>query len=244
MKASDSNYPRSRFRVIKRRVLIGVGFCVGGIVVAALIVAGSVWVENRYPSDDAQRALLPQAQRIVTRPIVKALSRRIEDYVRARAEVLHMNTGLTLEETTARFLDERVDLAQRRIYAYRLTRVGSPEAIAALLKVFENAPAEHKAAMAQLIGSTGNPAAKAWLWPLLDDQDARVVTAAIQGLSAIGGEDVTKRVAEILSDRQRTETVRIQSVLALGAIGSPNAQTATISTTIPRMQRSGGRTVP
>jgi len=229
MKTSASRSRRERFGVFKRRVLIGIGFGAGGILVAVLIIVGSVWVENRYPSDDAQRALLPRAQRMVTKRVVNVLSQVIEDHVRARAEVLYMSTGLTIEETIARFLDERVDLAQRRLYAYRLARVGSPEAIAALLKVFENAPADHKAAMAQLIGSTGNPAAKAWLWPLLEDKDPRVVIGAVQGLSAIGGEDVTKRVADILSDGQRTDAVRIQSALALGTIGTSSARTALVT---------------
>ena len=223
---------RCRFRWLPKtvggRVLFGLSLALVAFLVAVSIIVGSVWVEDRFPSDDAKRALLPRAQRLVTKPIVNALSRQIERYVRGRAEMLYMSTGLTLEETIARFLDERVDLAERRIYAYRLARVGSPECIAALLKVFQTAPPEHKASMAQLIGSTGNPAAKAWLWPLLDESDERVVMAAIQGLSAIGGEDVAARIAGILADGQRADQIRIQAALGLGTIGTPSAHAALV----------------
>lgn len=157
----------------------------------------------------------------MTKPVVDAIGRQIERYVRRRAEALYMATGLTVEETIARFLDERVDLAQRRFYAYRLARVGSPECIAALLKVFQTAPLEHRAFMAQLIGSTDNPAAKEWLRPLLDDSDARVVKAGIRGLSVIGGEDVTARIATILTDSRREEQIRIEAALGLGRSERP-----------------------
>ena len=212
------------------RSLFGLGMGIGALLFAGGLVVFSVWVEDRHPSDDAKLALLPGAQRVVTKPIVNALSRQIERYMRSRAERLYMRTGLTLEETIARFLDERVDLAERRIYAYRLARVGSPECIAALLKVFQTAPAEHKAFMAQLIGSTGNPAAKEWLLPLLNDADERVVMAAVRGLSAIGGADVSALIAGILSDQHRPDPVRVQAALGLGDLGTPMARDALVET--------------
>jgi HEAT repeat protein len=207
-------------------------FALGAVVLALLLalgwVVGSVWIENRYPSADAQRALLPGAQQVMTKPVVNLLSRQIERYVRRRAEMLYMNTGLTLEETIARFLDERLDLSQRRIYAYRLARVGSPEAIAALLKVLRTAPPEHKAFMAQLIGSTGNRAAKAWLWPMLNDPNEAVVVAAIRGLSALGDDEITARLAQFLADTQRSERVQIEAAAGLGTIGSEAARVALV----------------
>ena len=217
-------------KTVRRRVLCGLGlFLVAFLLVAGFVVA-SVWIENRFPSDDAKRALLPTAQRAVTKPIVNALSRQIESYVRSRAEAPYMNAWLTLEETIARFLDERVDLAERRLYAYRLARDGSPECIAALLKVLQTAPPEHKAFMAQLIGSTRNPAAKAWLWLLLNDVNERVVMSTIRGLSAIGGDDVTSRIAGILADDQRVDQIRIEAALGLGTIRTPVAARALVET--------------
>src|SRR5262245_7435174 len=195
---------------------------------AAGFVLFSVWVEDRFPSDDSKQAVLPRAQRIVTKPVVNALSRHIERLVSQRAHRMFMDTGFTLEETIARFLDERVDLVERRIFAHRLAAVGSPECITALLKVFQTAPPEHKAFMAQLIGSTGNPAAKEWLWPLLDDGNEKLVIAAISGLSAIGGADVTTRVARILANEQVSERIHVAAALGLGTIGTLAAREALV----------------
>jgi HEAT repeat protein len=210
----------------KWRLLLGLA---AGLPLTALaIVAICIWVEDRFPSDDPQKALLPGMQRVVSRPVVAFLSRQAERHVRARADLMFMNTGASLEETLKHFLDESVDLKERRIHAYRLARVGSPECIAALLKVLATAPPEHRAFMAQLIGSTGNPAAKEWLLPLLDDPDQSVVRAAIRGLSAIGGDDVTRKISAFLQDPAQPETIRIEAALGLGMVGTPAAGDALV----------------
>jgi HEAT repeat protein len=213
---------------MKNKLLMGVSIALGILFCAVAIVVSSVWVENRFPSDDAKQALLPAAQRVVTKPIVNALGHQIGRYVQSVVEDNYLKTGLTLEETMARFLDERVDLGSRRIYAYRLARAGTPEAIAALRKVFLTAPPRHKLFMAQLIGSAGTPAAKTFLLSLLDDTEAQVVRAAIRGLSVTGTEDATVRVAQLLADSQRPELVRIEAALGLGTIGTPAARTALV----------------
>jgi len=210
------------------RVLFGLSFFAGALMVAVVIIVGSVWVEDRFPNEDAKRALLPRTQRVVTKPIVNALSRQVERAVRSQMEAVYMDTGLTIEETIARFLDEGTSLIERRSYAFRLARVGSPECIAALLKVLQTAPPEHKAFMAQLIGSTGNPAAKMLLWPLLGDSSEQVVMGAIRGLSTMPGEDIAARIAELLADGQRSDRIRIEAALGLGTIGTPTAGTALV----------------
>src|SRR5262245_16312387 len=122
-----------------RRWAIGLGVTLLLMLGAAGLVVFSIWVEDRFPSDNAQRAVLPAAQRMITKPIVNALSRQIEHTLQKRAQRMFMDTGLTLEETIARFLDERVGLVERRIFAYRLAAVGSSECVTALLKVFRTA---------------------------------------------------------------------------------------------------------
>jgi HEAT repeat protein len=215
-------------RVRWRRVL----FPVGGVLVTLLGTVGfvgfSVWIEDRFPSSDPDRALLPAAQKAVTKPIVSAISHQVERYLQERAAHLQMVTGLTVEETIERFLDERVDLARRRLYAFRLARVGSPECVVALLKVFRTAPPEHKAFMAELIGTTGNLAAKSWLRPFLDDPDERVVAAGIRGLSALGGDDVSVGVAAILADSGRAEAIRIEAARGLATLGTPASREALV----------------
>lgn len=169
---------------------------------------------------------MPAAQRAITKPVVNALSHQMDRYVRKRAERLFMVTGLSLDETIARFMDDRLPLFQRRLYAYRLARIGSPDCISALLKVLKTAPPEDKAFMVQLIGSTGNPAAKDWLWPMLDDSDQRVVLAAIRGLSAIGGDEVTTRIASILNNPEASNPLRIEAALGLGTMDTAQARAA------------------
>lgn len=190
------------------------------------LVAGSIWIEDKHPSDDPDLVLFPRTQRWVSRPIVEALGRRVQDYVRGRAEAKYMKTGLTLKETIARFLDESRPMSERRVYAYRLAREATPEAIAALLKILGNATPADKAFMAELIGKTANPGAKAWLRPLLDDPQEKVVIGALKGLSLIGGEDVTAWATEILGDDARGEPVRIRAAIALGTIHTPASRDA------------------
>src|SRR6185295_11247574 len=185
----QANRPRLRPRLL-RALSLGLGL----IVAAGGFAALSVWVESRFPSDDPKRALLPAAQRIVTKPVVNVLNRQAEAYLRRRAEARYLNTGLTFEQTLARFLDDRIDITERRMLAFRLAREGSSECLKALLKVLQSASPENKAFIAQLIGNTGNPAAKASLWFLLEDPNERVVMATIRGLSLIGGDDVVTRI--------------------------------------------------
>lgn len=210
----------------KWRLLLGLAAVLP--VAALAIVAMCVWVEDRFPADDPQKALLPGVQRVVSRPVVAFLSRQAERHVRARADLMFMNTGASLEETLKQFLDESIDLKERRIHAYRLARVGSPECLDALLKVLATAPPEHRAFMAQLIGSTGNPAAKDWLLPLLGDPDESVVRAAIRGLSSIGGDELTEKITAILENDNQPGPVRIEAALGLGTIGTPAAGDALV----------------
>lgn len=202
----------------------------GGLGGAVLLVAGAVvlavWVEDRFPSEDRARALSARVQGVVTAPLVEAIGHQIERIVSQRAHRMYLDSGLTIEEAIARFLDDAVDLAQRRHLAYRLAAVGSSECIAALRKVLGTAAPQHRAFMAQLVGSTGSPAAKEWLWPLLEDADEGVVRGAIRGLAAIRGADVTIRLADILLDPRHSDRIRIEAALGLGTVGTAAAREA------------------
>lgn len=207
------------------RWAIGLGS--GLPLLAAGVAVFALWVEDRFPSEDDDRALAPAVQRALTAPIADAINHRIELLVRRRA-VLEGDAGVSIEEAIARFLDDSVDLSQRRHLAYRLAAMGSPECIAALRTVLATAAPEHRAFMAQLIGSTGSAAARESLWPLLADPDERVVIGAMRGLSAIRGEDVAARVAGILDDPRYSERVRIEAALGLGSIRTPAARDALV----------------
>ena len=224
----------------RRRLRWGVGVAAGVVLglplVAALVVAGSVWSEASFPSDAEDSSAVARARGVVTRPIVKAVGRFARDRVRSHFEKRMLMTGLSLEETIARFRDETLEPSERAVYAYRLARVGSPEAVAALLEVFKTAPPEHKAFLAQLLGSTGDPAVGPWLRPLVDDPDEKVVTAAIRGLSALDGYEATGLLEHILGDGERSEAVRVEAALGLGTVGTESARDALMRSfdTLPR----------
>jgi len=207
--------------------LLGAGallFCFGGAVILL-----SMWTESKYPAgdDDATTAAFTdQMRRMVTKPVTVAIGRQIDKIIRARMDHLLFITGITFEEALARFLDERTDLVERGRCAYRLARVGSPTAIAALLKVFRTAPLEQKIFLAQLISSTGNQSVKDWFLPLLNDADESVVCGAIRGLSAMGTDTVTSQLAGLLTDPNRSESVRIEAAAGLGNLGTGAARDA------------------
>lgn len=203
--------------------------CISMLLALAGLIAGSIWIEDRHPGDDPQRALFPRAQRMVTRPIVLALGRGIEEVIRRNLEAKYMKTGMSLRETIAFFTDESIDLRERRIHAYRMAREGTAESMAALRKVLYSAPPEHKAYMAALIGRTANPAVKECLKPLLSDPDENVVRAAIRGLGLLGGDDVSAELAAMLGDEDRPQSVRIETALALGSMGSPASTDALVT---------------
>ena len=205
---------------------MGAGLAV--LLVLLGVVAGSLWMESRHPSDDPERVLFPRTQRLVTRPIVAVIGRGLQETIRRRMEAKYMKTGLSLRETIDRFLDHGRPLAERRHYAYRLAREGTPEAMGALRQVLRAASPADRAFMAELIGKTRNPGAKELLWPLLADGDDEVVIAAIRGLGLIGGEDVAARMAAILSGQGRTEPVRIEAAFALGMMNTEGTLNALV----------------
>ena len=205
--------------------LLGAGF-VGLALVGAVLVL-SMWTESKYPAgdDDATTATFTDhMRRTVTKPVTASIGRQIDKLIRLRLQYLQSTTGLTLEEVIARFLDDRTELVERGRCAYRLARVGSPEAVAALLKVFRTAPPEQQMFLAQLISSTGNRSVKDWFLPLLNDPDDQVVRGAIRGLSAMGTDEVAPQLAGILADPNRSESVRIEAAGGLGDLGTPAAR--------------------
>lgn len=192
-----------------------------------VVIIFSMWLEAKYPAGDddaATAALTDQLRRAVTKPVTAAIGRQVDKLIRLRIQYLHSTTGLTLDEVIARFVDDRTELVERGRCAYRLARVGSPEAIAALLKVFRTAPLEQQLFLAQLISSTGNRSVQDWFAPLLNDPDEQVVRGAIRGLSAMGTDEVTPQLAGILADPIRSESVRIEAALGLGDLGTSAAR--------------------
>ena len=234
----DQQFPESRRAVTRhwRWRLLGAGALVFFFGVAVILF--SMWTESKFPAGDddaASPSLTDHIRRGVTKPVTIAIGRQVDRLIQLRLQYLRFSTGLTLEEVIARFLDDRTELVERGRCAYRLARVGSPAAVAALLKVFRTAPPEQQMFLAQLISSTGNRSVKDWFLPMLNDPNEQVVRGAIRGLSAMGTDDITPLLAGILTNPDRTLSVRIEAAAGLGDLGTAAARNvlATAFTSVP-----------
>jgi HEAT repeat protein len=220
-------------RSLAARLMLSVGLPLASIsVLAGLLIGGiwaSIWIENRFPSDDSARALFPQMQRLVTRPVVNAVGGVLARRVRTKLESAFLHSGLTEQQSIARFLDGRVEMSERRLLAYRLARADSSKSLAALVEVFQSAPAVDKAFMAQLLGTSGMGAVKPLLLPLVDSKDDGVAIAAIRGLCALGGEDVESIAAAVIRDARRSDALRAAAAGGLGALGTSRSLEALTS---------------
>lgn len=231
MKAGSS--PRRRIRLPKTllgRLILALGTTAAAVLAVIGLLAGSVWIEHRHPSDEAGRALFPRTQRLVTRPIVVALGREIQSHYRRQSEAKYLKTGLSLEETIARFLDEGTDPATRRDFAFRLAREGTPEALAALRRVLGTASPEDLKHMLTLIGRAGNPATVPLLASLSRHHDESTARAAIRALGLIGDDPAVGIVADLLADPNSPEALRIEAAVTLGNVQTTTAQLALTDT--------------
>lgn len=190
--------------------------------VAALVAWAvfSIGYQRTLPLDEPATGVLATA----TKPVVDALAWPLQRQIRRVLSRESLLGDISESETIASFLDRRTPDGERRILANRLARLNTPAAVEALVRAFREAPPERLAFMAQLLGSTGHPAMKPLLLPLLEHDDAEVVAATIRGLAAIGGPEITAAIEQVLADGTREEGVRVEAALALGEIGSTSAR--------------------
>ncbi|WP_193213840.1 HEAT repeat domain-containing protein [Luteolibacter marinus] len=208
------------------RVAFGFGLLFGIVVAGIGLIAGSVWMEHKYPSDEEGMAILPRTQRWITRPIVAALGREIQSHYRRTSEARYLETGLSLAETIGRFLDVDEDLVTRRELAFRLAREGTPEALAALEAVLQSAATADQVFILRLIGRAGNPATIPLLVQMARDPAKKAACGAIEALGMIGGDEATARVATILSGDAWPRSSRIQAAITLGSMGTTASRLA------------------
>ncbi len=183
----------------------------------------AIWIEDQHPGTDKTRALFPTAQRVLTRPVVGALSREVERRIEQRFGDVSASS-VSLAEALAGVVDSRLDWQSRKAFLLALVKDGSPEAIAAIKGALAAADPAERERMAQLLGNSRRGAVRSLLLPLLDDANEAVVRAAVRGLCVLGGEDVVVRMKEMLGDERRSEGLRVESALGLGVIGTAPAR--------------------
>lgn len=210
-------------QIVMRRARLAVGVAGAGLLAAVAVFA-------RHGMDSAVSGsatpLLTRVQTAVVQPVTRAVGREIERRLRSRREARQRMSGIGDEEAIARFLDERTSLADRRVYAYRLAAIGTPDAIAALRRVLATAPPEDRAFVVQLIGTTDSRAMKPELRRFLDDPDTDVARAAVRALAAIGGADVAAELGHLMGADDMTDAMRIEAAIGLGEMGTAAARRA------------------
>ncbi|HEX4264975.1 MAG TPA: HEAT repeat domain-containing protein [Verrucomicrobiae bacterium] len=120
--------------------------------------------------------------------------------------------------------DKSLALALRRQAARSLARIGSDEAMAALKAALAaNNPPLLKAAIAEGLGESPNPAARDLLHELLGGKDETTARAAARGLALRGDADAVDTLGNALFNDQTLFNVRTEAARALGDVALPSA---------------------
>jgi HEAT repeat protein len=212
---------RLRFRVAIHRTVLA---CLAFLLAAIALIAACIGIESRYVFAPSRSRAMETVRAAVTRPVAAAVGWQLQQKMRAfsNARMRIVSGDSTIQQNIDGLLDGHISPQRRQIFAQRLARTGTPEAFAALLRAFRNASPDEKPFFAQLLG-TADPASKDTLLPLLADQDDELASAAIRGLAAIGGQDVTAKLAAVLDDAGRTKKIRLAAAGAMAEIGTSEA---------------------
>lgn len=129
-------------------------------------------------------------------------------------------------ELIARLLDANLPAKEQREAGWALARLGSDEAIAALKAALRNSPSYLKAAIAEGLGESPHPEARAILLDLLKTGDEITARGAIRGFGLRGDAGAATILSEVLFDVHQPESLRTESALSLGDIRQPEALAA------------------
>jgi HEAT repeat protein len=176
--------------------------------------AASFSIDN----DVAPAAGLPALSEQIPSQVVSAITHHKKDLLHAGAD--------PISSLMAILLDPSQTLKLRRQAAWQLAKVDSAEALAALRQALPGASPQLRATIAEALGGSGHPGAKALLESLVGNEDERVIRGAIRGLADVGDEGSVKLLAGVLRDGHRSGDVRVEAALALGEIHTPAAYAA------------------
>jgi HEAT repeat protein len=119
--------------------------------------------------------------------------------------------------------DPSLPLEERKKAIKALAQDGSSEAIGALKNALAGGSDELRAAIAEGLGACASPDCTLALQGLLNDANAAVVKAAVQGLAQQGSPQAIAALTQLLYDSQRSADIRQAAIQALGAIHQPGA---------------------
>jgi len=149
-------------------------------------------------------------------------------YTAPKHEAPHTSQS-EMEPETARLtsimLDKSASLQVRRQAARSLGKIGTDEAMDALKSALGgDVPPHVKAAIAEGLGESPNPAARDLLHELVNGKDETVARGAARGLATRGDTDAVDTLGNLLFNDQTPLSVRTEAALALGDVSLPAAQ--------------------
>jgi HEAT repeat protein len=119
--------------------------------------------------------------------------------------------------------DPSLPLEERKKAIKALAQDGSPEAIGALKNALASGTDELRVAIAEGLGACASLDCTLVLQGLLNDANAALVKAAVQGLAQQGSPPAIAALTQLLYDSQRSADIREAAIQALGTIHQPGA---------------------
>jgi len=119
--------------------------------------------------------------------------------------------------------DDSLPLLARREAAFVLAQIGTDDALMELLLAASSGSPFLKAIIAEALQNFSHPEAQRFLEALLKDSEEMVARAAVRSMVALGDEVALARVAEVLFNPNKPESVRTEAALALGRSDHPDA---------------------
>ncbi|MBI4523405.1 MAG: HEAT repeat domain-containing protein [Deltaproteobacteria bacterium] len=203
------------------------------LLISCLLLTLPVWIAT----NSQNKATLPVASQLAPdpNPLAGRETPLFSDDAQDRLSSAII-TALTREKVSleadsvaslaAILLDVTRSLKVRRQAAWRLAKLDSNDALAALRQSLMNGPPQLKATVAEALGHSADPQAKTLLASLLQDESDIVIRGAIRGLAAVGDAESVRVLAQIGSDHQRNKAIRTEAAFALGEIDTSSARKA------------------
>lgn len=120
--------------------------------------------------------------------------------------------------------DESLPLKARSQAALSLAKLGTDAALSALKSALEkNSSSYLSASIAEGLGNSPNPAARALLNDLVNDKDEIVARGAVRGMALSGNSDAVNSLGGLLFNDEAPLSVRAEAALALGDVNFPAA---------------------
>lgn len=145
----------------------------------------------------------------------------IAEHLKQNKEQSLLQNGLSEQELIARLLNESASLDIRKLDAWRLAVLGTPNARLALLSLLENGSDAMRAIVAEMLGHGRWADIPELLAPLFQEHNLKISRGAVSGLILHGGAKSMEILRDLLLNETTDEAIKRYTAYRLG-----NVQTA------------------